>query len=78
MILFVCCEEPCADDAIAEGFFLGSLGRVALVETQELVLVDLMLVLRDAFLFPGKRQNRRLGSVKLYFLYFFIFLNVTL
>ena len=75
MILFVCCEEPCADDAIAEGFFLGSLGRVALVETQELVLVDLMLVLRDAFLFPGKRQNRRLEVSQTLF---FIFLNVTL
>ena len=55
MILFVCCEvEPCAD---AMEDFLGSLGRVALVETHELVLEDLMLALRDDFLFPGHKKH---------------------
>ena len=55
MILFVCCEvEPCAD---AMEDFVGSLGRVALVETHELVLEDLMLALRDDFLFPGHKKH---------------------
>ena len=42
--------------------FPETLGRVALVETQELVLEDLMLALRDDFLFPG--HNNTQGAVK--------------